>query len=1205
MNQCLVLDSSDMIVIDYPDVQIEEASNRRSMIEKCFGDDCDVRLTRYRIHSTDGLIDHLRPDELTMVHGNDYNKDGEHRLQAARTAACKRNSHASDTSSAYSGSDMMQSSVSGEVADLSGLTETLVDSDDEEGYVESSDGSTVRDNVQEIFEKSKNERTDDDIETLLENFKHLPAFANMTMAIRREMCRVMALAVVDKANMTVLEDGEILDSWSVILNGHVEVIKPDKTVLTYNMGESFGISASKEIQKHVGVMRTKVDNCQFICIDQENYYRILTQGEENTIRHEENNKVVLVTEQQVAGGSKKDFTVIRGTKDKLLDHLLEISNTDPSYVEDFLLTYRTFLSSPYELTSKLLAWFDDKRLRDRVTRIVLLWVNNHYNDFESESGMSEFLEKFENLLTQERMEGQLRLLNIACAAKARPRNVVVRRSDRNQVLQFHILGGQERGAPIFITNVQKNTKAHEAGLKRGDQILQVNNQSFDKITHKKALEILRGSTHLSMVVKSNLMAFTDLLQESTHVNLEGLSIESHETNRNETRPQRLSAPDLQALGVKSVLKSNSTDKEKKSFISGSKAMKIRKALMKLYWRPKAVTDKPEGRTLKRSLSSSGSIQLSTSNPDLSAFDDSEFRAFPDYVIKVYRSDQTFKYLPIQKETTAQQVVMLALKQFGMTEPSTKFSLCIVTIETEDVVKQKRLPDQLDNLAERSSLNGRYYLKENTETEPLIPDEQKGELLKEGLTSLLQLHPAEIAAQLTLNDFRLFNSIHPTEYIDDLFDKGSVFGTPNLMDFVKLVNKETLWVVTEILKETNLVRRVKFIKHFIKIARHCRELKNFNSVFAIVSGLDHTLLSKLNATWEKVSRKYTNLLEDLRQLFMPLRNFSNYRRLVNSERIEPPMIPFFPLFKKDLSFIHLGNDDFVEGLINFEKLRMLAREIRHISNMATIQNPMHTLFMHGLPTTGAHAERVFSAFGSRSLSAPSNAALAVATIRRKRKASTAPNLKKIYEEGQMVRKVRDYLEKLKVIEDDEELKELAQQCDSKEGSLRGLKRESSPSIQSRSTRNSATSLAPNAFADRLGPAEVVRKRSWTFGDNILKSDARGVTSLDSMNKLIGLRSKTKPHNNKHDPLPTSTVSPIVPRKSKSPPSPTTPPPPKLTLTMESSSVSSTANSPSKQPPPVPPRRYRERNSESCSSVNSEKKAGDRSHQAHGNYRIIVY
>ena len=51
----------------------------------------------------------------------------------------KRNSRASDTSSAYSGSDMMQSSIDDQDVDLTGLPETLVDSDDEEGYVEPSE----------------------------------------------------------------------------------------------------------------------------------------------------------------------------------------------------------------------------------------------------------------------------------------------------------------------------------------------------------------------------------------------------------------------------------------------------------------------------------------------------------------------------------------------------------------------------------------------------------------------------------------------------------------------------------------------------------------------------------------------------------------------------------------------------------------------------------------------------------------------------------------------------------------------------------------------------------------------------------------------------------------------------------------------------------------------------------------------------------
>ncbi len=59
---------------------------------------------------------------------------------------------------------------------------------------------------------------------------------------------------------------------------------------------------------------------------------------------------------------------------------------------------------------------------------------------------------------------------------------------------------------------------------------------------------------------------------------------------------------------------------------------------------------------------------------------------------------------------------------------------------------------------------------------------------------------------------------------------------------------------------------------------------------------------------------------------------------------------FPVCMKDLTFIHLGNPTQDDGLvskqeilyqrfsfflqINFEKLRMIAKEIRHITNMAS-------------------------------------------------------------------------------------------------------------------------------------------------------------------------------------------------------------------------------------------------------------------------------
>lgn len=80
------------------------------------------------------------------------------------------------------------------------------------------------------------------------------------------------------------------------------------------------------------------------------------------------------------------------------------------------------------------------------------------------------------------------------------------------------------------------------------------------------------------------------------------------------------------------------------------------------------------------------------------------------------------------------------------------------------------------------LCARYYLKNNMSTDTLVPDEMSSELTKEGLVNFLQLNTTEIAAQLTLRDFQMFQDIEPTEYMDDLFELGSTFGTPHLAVF---------------------------------------------------------------------------------------------------------------------------------------------------------------------------------------------------------------------------------------------------------------------------------------------------------------------------------------------------------------------------------------------------------------------------------------
>jgi Rap guanine nucleotide exchange factor 2 len=128
--------------------------------------------------------------------------------------------------------------------------------------------------------------------------------------------------------------------------------------------------------------------------------------------------------------------------------------------------------------------------------------------------------------------------------------------------------------------------------------------------------------------------------------------------------------------------------------------------------------------------------------------------------------------------------MLSLREFGLQDArSNDYSLCEVSVSHGTFIKQRRLPDQLQNLAERIGLSSRYYLKNNQVTDPLVPDEMAPELARESNVSLLALRAVEVATQLTLQDFAVFRQIEATEYVDDLFEnKKSRYGLPLLSRF---------------------------------------------------------------------------------------------------------------------------------------------------------------------------------------------------------------------------------------------------------------------------------------------------------------------------------------------------------------------------------------------------------------------------------------
>uniref|UniRef100_A0A9R1SQG1 Rap guanine nucleotide exchange factor 2 n=2 Tax=Cyprinus carpio TaxID=7962 RepID=A0A9R1SQG1_CYPCA len=1021
--ECIVLEASEMIVVDYMDDNDEyfqrQASHRQSRRRFRKINQCGERQT---IIDT---VDHYPlPADFSKLHPSDSSHTHMNSSQS-------RSSIASDSGSS-SLSDIYQATESecGDM-DLSGLPETAVDSDeddDDEDVGRGTDHLMSRDIVRDCLEKDPMDRTDDDIEQLLEFVQQLPAFASLSVSVRRELCAVMVFAVVERAGTIVLNHGEELDSWSVILNGAVEVIYPDGGSESVCMGGSFGVSPSMDKQLMTGVMRTKVDDCQFVCIAQQDYCCILNQVEQNTQRVEEEGEIVMVKEHRELDrtGTRKGHIVVKGTAERLMQHLVEDhSVVDPTYIEDFLLTYRTFLPSPLILGQRLLDWFNEPSLRDKVTRVVLLWVNNHFSDFEGDPDMTNFLEEFQSDLEREKMTGQLRLLNIACAAKAKPRVITINRPAREMPLPFALIGGAERGTRLFISSVEVGSKAEEAGLKRGDQILEVNGQTFENVQLSKATEILKNNTQLCMSVKTNLLVFKELVARLAEERKNGIphlpKIGDGKKNSRYSVPELGAGSDL--IGQEKVSK-----KVKAHTMGGrNKLMKILDKTRMSILPQKPYSDLGLGQTQDDSIvglrqnkqtqpTMAVSGNLSSSNPDLAQ---GQQRIIdystqpPDQVLRVFKADQQSRFLLINRDTTAREAANQAMREFGLTASPEAYSLCEVSVTQEGVIKQRRLPDQLSKLADRIQLSARYYLKSNMETETLCSDVEAQEMQRESVVPLLSLSSMEIANQLSARNYLLFSSIEPTDYISDLFKLHPQEPPSNLRNFEALVNQETFWVATEIVQETNLAKRVKIIKHFIKIALHCRDCKNFNSMFAIISGFNLAPVARLRSTWERLPGKYEKLLAELQDVFDPSRNMAKYRNLLNKHNLQPPVIPLFPVIKKDLTFLHEGNNSKVDGLVNFEKLRMIAREIRHVVRMASITMDPALLFK------------------TRSLSQVSSSSLSdIGTMGGKRKGrrSSFLSAKKLYEVEMMSRRVRQYLEAQTHESDEEKLHELSLQCE---------------------------------------------------------------------------------------------------------------------------------------------------------------------------------
>ncbi|KAJ3428911.1 guanine nucleotide exchange factor [Anaeramoeba flamelloides] len=146
------------------------------------------------------------------------------------------------------------------------------------------------------------------------------------------------------------------------------------------------------------------------------------------------------------------------------------------------------------------------------------------------------------------------------------------------------------------------------------------------------------------------------------------------------------------------------------------------------------------------------------------------------------------------------------------------------------------------------------------------------------------------------------------------------------------------ISSAILSEKDENTRVIKIIKCIKIANELEDLKNFNDMFAVVSGLQNTVVSRLEKTWKKVPKNIIDILSTLDNLTDVLNGCKQLKIITLNSN--PPLIPYLGSF-----LIEISNNEDLPNTINNNLIhwKKKVKIWETISQLKKFQNCLYDFF----------------------------------------------------------------------------------------------------------------------------------------------------------------------------------------------------------------------------------------------------------------------
>ncbi|KAI8079218.1 ras guanine nucleotide exchange factor domain-containing protein [Thamnidium elegans] len=196
--------------------------------------------------------------------------------------------------------------------------------------------------------------------------------------------------------------------------------------------------------------------------------------------------------------------------------------------------------------------------------------------------------------------------------------------------------------------------------------------------------------------------------------------------------------------------------------------------------------------------------------------------------------------------------------------------------------------------------------------------------------------SSIADQLTWIESELFSKIKPREFIRNIWNspvndnkRSSLLSCNNtVLASIAHFNFISAWVVTVIVTQSRLSKRVALLQKFMSIAVHLRNLNNYNSLMAILAGINSASVLRLKQTRQAIfTKKIYKQFQSLEKLMSTDKSFSSYRMALKASSSGTPGIPYLGIHTQDLVSLAEANKDFrADGSIHWEKFRLMGETI---------------------------------------------------------------------------------------------------------------------------------------------------------------------------------------------------------------------------------------------------------------------------------------